>query len=553
MSKLSFLGKKLVLLLLLAISFCQAQTINITYKTEINAKFAGLDKTKVPTKLLINQAMEFAELSDYSGVFTTTNLTTKGKLTNIYNTLLMSRVQTSVTGLISPNAFKTNWDNLRAPNKIVLSGLYFKYNKFKSNAYPNFLVNNNDVITDKYVNGVWQNPYTDQQVFAVASPILVYKSLSLQVTLPASLWYTNQASSVQSIAIDFGNGAGYQAMTLGQIRTINYTSAGTYEWKYKLTLTNAQVLYSHSKLKIDIPTLASPPTSNNSIAQSFQTSNNLSSSQAIITPPPPANCTTVVTHNFIGTRQYLGAANSATLQIDYHQDDCLIHDPLIVVEGFDSGLLGVENLFGDVDYFKFKNSITAFGGYNLYNEVFNNKDIIYINFNNSRDDLKRNAYLVEDIINWVNNQKTLAGSTTPNVVLGQSMGGVIARYALRDMEVLNQTHQTNLFISHDAPQQGANIPVGIQYFARHLADQFIATPVGDYNISVDGGNNISIADIQNLLNSQGTKQLLSNYIDNSFTLNNDVFNSFQSELHSLGYPIQTRNIAISVNRQQKVD
>jgi hypothetical protein len=153
--------------------------------------------------------------------------------------------------------------------------------------------------------------------------------------------------------------------------------------------------------------------------------------------------------------------------------------------------------------------------------------------------------LVEDIIKWVNTKKAQAGSTTPNVVIGQSMGGVIARYALRDMEVLGQAHQTNLYISHDAPQQGANIPIGIQYFARHLADQFVATPLGDYNLSPVDGANISISEIQNLMEAQGTKQLLSNYIDSGFGLNNAVFDSFQLELRSLGYPVQTRNIAIS--------
>lgn len=121
----------------------------------------------------------------------------------------MARTQATVTGLISPTAFKTNWDNLRQPDKIVLSGLYYKYSKFRPDAYPNFLVNNNGIITDKYANGLWQNPYTDQQVFAIAAPILIYKGLSLEVTLPASLWYTNQAAAVQSIAIDFNDGAGY--------------------------------------------------------------------------------------------------------------------------------------------------------------------------------------------------------------------------------------------------------------------------------------------------------------------------------------------------------
>lgn len=177
MNKTYFFKKCLALLCLLLINLSQAQTTNTTYKTQTNATFAGLDKTKIPNKLLINQAMEFAELTDYSGALSTTNWTTKGKLTDIYNTLLMSRVQTSVPGLASPINFKNNWDNLREPNKIVLSGLYYKYSKFRPDCYPNYLVNNTGVITDKYVGGVWQNPYIDQQVFAIAAPIIIYKSL----------------------------------------------------------------------------------------------------------------------------------------------------------------------------------------------------------------------------------------------------------------------------------------------------------------------------------------------------------------------------------------
>lgn len=534
MNKTRFFRKGLVLLCLLMINLSQGQTINTTYKTQTNATFAGLDKTKIPNKLLINQAMEFAELTDYSGALSTTNWTTKGKLTDIYNTLLMSRVQTSVPGLASPISFQTNWDNLREPSKIVLSGLYYKYSKFRSDCYPNYLVNNAGVITDKYVGGVWQNPYIDQQVFAIAPPILIYKSLSLQVTLPAALWYTNQSASVQSIEIDFGDGLGYQIMTLGQIRTLNYSASGIYEWKYKLTLTNAQILYSHSKLKIDIPAPLTPPTAP-AAASSRQSSANTTSS----------SCPDVIPVPFTGTRQYLGTANSATLQIKYsiNNTDCKIHKPLIVVEGFDSGLLGIENPFGEVSYRNF--DISTYKSPDLYFELIN-YDIIYINFNKGRDDLKRNAYLVEDIIKDINTEKASVGSTTPNVVIGQSMGGVIARYALRDMELLGQAHQTSLFVSHDAPQQGANIPLGIQYFARHLADQYIDTPLGDYKISLAGNSgSVSIEDLQNLLESQGTKQLLSNYIDSGFNLNNTTFDSFQTELHNLGYPTQTRNIALS--------
>lgn len=475
--------------------------------------------------------MEFEELSAYNGTLTTQNLVNAGNYKGIYNTLLMARVQSNVTGLVNPTTFKDNWNNLRQANKIVLSGLYYKYNEFKPDAPNNTITITNGKLYDKYVNGVWQNPYNEKQVFAIASPIVKYNSLTMQVQLPSSLWYTNQSNSVQSIAIDFNDGLGYQPTTFGQIKTVTYTTAGIKEWKYKLTLTNGQILYSHSKLFVDAEI---PPTNNTTLNRT-------------INQPCNQDSFGIDKVEFYGTRPYLGTANQAILEIDYAANDCVIRKPLFVVEGFDSGLFGVENELGEVEYSNFKNSTLSSSS--LLGQI-NTYDIIYINFKNGKDYMQRNAYLVQDIIKWVNSVKQ---GSLPNVVLGQSMGGVIGRYALRDMEnqlasTGNQTwnHQTNLYISHDAPHQGANMPIAIQYFARHLADQFVSTPVGDMNINVSGnGGAVSIEDMQDLLNAPGTKQLLANYISSGFSLNNSVGDSFRTELRNLGYPQQTRNISLS--------
>ena len=477
--------------------------------------------------------MEFEELSNFNGVLTSNNITNKGTYTGIYNTLLMARVNANVTGLVNPTIFKNNWDNLRQTNKIVLSGLYYKYNEFKPNAPNNTITITNGKLYDKFVGGIWQNPYDEKQVFAVTAPIVKYNSLSMQVQLPTALWYTNQASNVQSIEIDFNDGLGYQTVTFGQIKNVAYTTAGLKEWKYKLTLTNNQILYSHSKIQIDADI---PPI----VAATFRRT---------ITQPCSQNAFGVDEVDFNGTRQYVGTSNQAILEIDYALNDCVIRKPLIVVEGYDSGLLGVENALGEVAYKDFKNSYLYSGSYSLPSQI-NTYDIIYINFKKGNDYMQRNAYLVEDVIKWVNSVKQ---GTQQNVVLGQSMGGVIARYALRDMEnqlasTGNQTwnHKTNLYISHDAPHQGANMPLSIQYFARHLIDQFVSTPLGDMNINMsNSGGNVSISDLETLLNQPGTKQLLNNYVASNFGINNSVGDSWRTELRNMGYPQQTRNIALS--------
>jgi hypothetical protein len=367
----------------------------------------------------------------------------------------------------------------------------------------------------------------------MTAPILKYNSLSFQVVLPSSIFYTNQNSSISSIAIDFGNGQGYQNITRDQIVTISYTQSGNYEWKYKLTNAQGQVLYSHSKIVIEGDDLQT----SGSIARTA------SQARSILCPVP-------VPVPITGTRQYLGQVGSATLQIRY-ATDCQIRKPLIVVEGFDSGLAGKENQFGESNYWTFYNKSQFNTG--LLGASLDTYDIIYVNWNNGKDYLQRNAYLLEDIIKYVNTRKASAGSTIPNVIIGQSMGGVIARYALRDMENLYAStglatwqHKTNLYVSHDAPQQGANIPLGILYFARHMSKQFITTPLGDMNINPSSsGGSVTIADLEALIDAPGTQQLLKNNVGSNYAINNNLSDTWQTELSNMGYPQQTRNIAIS--------
>lgn len=54
------------------------------------------------------------------------------------------------------------------------------------------------------------------------------------------------------------------------------------------------------------------------------------------------------------------------------------------------------------------------------------------------------------------------------VLAGGSMGGLVGRFALCHLERSNIPHRCDLFLSVDSPQDGANIPVGLQRMARYL-------------------------------------------------------------------------------------
>ena len=518
------------LLLLLAMGLnLKAQNVRTEYADKINEVFAGVDLSRVPHHLLTDYAMEFVDLKAYNGVENDSNYVSKGIYRSAYNTLLMARTQTNVADLIRPNQFYNNWQDKREAYTIALSGLYYKYSSFREDAHPDYITISDNKLYDKYVDGVWQNPYETHQVFMMAPPITRYNYKNMVVELPENLWYSNQDVQVQSIAIDFNDGNGYQTINFRESINLTYESEGIYDWDYKLTLTNGENLFSHSKIIIG-----------DNVAS-------LTQAKRLPTDPcDPANPNDLEYDEiaFQGTQQFDGKANSATIQIEYAGDSFCgdITKPLIVAEGFDTGLSGDEEPLGADNMDEFLTQIRI-PSVSLRGEI-DTYDIIYINWDQGRDDLRRNALLLEEIITWVNDEKV--DGAEQNVVLGQSMGGVLARYALANMEEESDLdHDTRLYISHDAPHQGANIPIGIQFFARHIANEFIDTPAGGAEISAGTGGSASIEEINNLFNQPGTQQLLSTYVDSSLNIDNTAFDDWQTELQSKGYPTQTRNIAIS--------
>ncbi len=143
-----------------------AQTVSTDYANTVNSIFSGLDLNRVPHHLLTDYAMEFVDLKGYNGVATDSNFVQKGTYTAIYNTLLMSRTNTDVTSLVHPNTYEDNWQDAREAYTISLSGLYYKYSRLRESVNPQDITVSNNKYYDKYVNGVWQDPYEQDQVFA---------------------------------------------------------------------------------------------------------------------------------------------------------------------------------------------------------------------------------------------------------------------------------------------------------------------------------------------------------------------------------------------------
>jgi hypothetical protein len=263
---------------------------------------------------------------------------------------------------------------------------------------------------------------------------------------------------------------------------------------------------------------------------------------------------TIFVQPITATKAYQGIFGSTMLQIDDAGNDGLITNPLIIAEGLDTGLLAQVGSIGDRDL---RTLIRDFEdaesddlsdlltGGNILVNGDQDYDLIYVNWDNGTDFIQRNAYVLQAVIDWVNEQKGIAGSTAQNVVLGQSMGGLIARYALRDMENNSEDHDTSLYISHDAPHQGAHIPPGILHMGRHIANEFLQTPLGNVEIPIEGVGNLGLITIDELLDAPAVNQMLINSVNTHGNRDNTIHTNWQTELRNMGYPQQTRNIALS--------
>ncbi len=241
------------------------------------------------------------------------------------------------------------------------------------------------------------------------------------------------------------------------------------------------------------------------------------------------------------TQEYFGEGE---YEIFLDLVDGVLDNPIILLDGFDPGdARDIGALYNSLD----------FNGNNMADilraEGF---DIVILNapqyntggkdIDGGSDYIQRNAMVLIALIDLINNEKV---GEEELVILGPSMGGLIARYALAYMEQNSLQHETRLYISFDAPHLGANIPISLQYLINYLAEAF--------------NNAAAQSIVDDVLNSPAAKEMLIDHLlghllagstylqDPSLLLPFGAPNfrdAFQAELDALGFPQQVRNVSM---------
>lgn len=157
--------------------------------------------------------------------------------------------------------------------------------------------------------------------------------------------------------------------------------------------------------------------------------------------------------------------------------------------------------------------------------------IVLVDWENHNDYIQANAMRFVELLEQY---KCKQKGDEEFVVIGQSMGCLIGRYALTWMESdeyvprtdckREKRHNTRLFISNDGPHQGVNIPLSLQWvYGNVFADGTFMSAASDIL------NTLSLGDINfstTLLKGNSVKQMLYYHYSTEF---NDEY--FSHELH----------------------
>jgi hypothetical protein len=149
---------------------------------------------------------------------------------------------------------------------------------------------------------------------------------------------------------------------------------------------------------------------------------------------------------------------------------------------------------------------------------------LVVNWQNSRQDMHINTQHVIDLINSLKCQNEAINNTEEFVILGESMGGVIANLALLKFEANEagvdcwpeKQHNCRLLITLDAPHGGAHIPMSIQRSAKFLRNHIGALYVGEPFGALRTRLFFESHDL--FLDGDAAKQLLMKHVNTNTTL-----------------------------------
>jgi hypothetical protein len=405
-------------------------------------------------------------------------------------------------------------------------------------------------------------------------------------TLQATEQNTNETGVLQ---VDFADGKGYQNIEIAKPVAVNYTDTGfkklqfRYEYKNKEGKKIKQQATSWLYVAKPLSPSIFPAGKAESVCKSCLNDDYVNQDCKFIAPVPTETnfATEKINENAINSNdggnstnrldemgqlapdeeftvsavpRRTWANNNGVVSGDaYLFKNCegKMKDPIVIVECFDE-----KNRQG------YEWGVTLFEPF-MKEVLKRGYSVVLVNFRQSGDWIENNGLVLRGIINKLNADYGPYSSNLHyqniQAVIGQSMGGQVARYELKHMEANanpmffpypNTPYPplTNVknYISLDSPHRGANIPLGMQWMLFDLTNQLSIGIVWQVLQAQGFGWLIELANqTVNSLNWGSAQQMIKYHIGSGGGDGpSGMFGRWQNTLNITGYPQHTHNIAI---------
>lgn len=423
---------------------------SLSWQEQIDIVFEHVDLSEVNSGngLLYQHAYPYYCVERYTGQLTDTFETSYSGFGLAYATLYGMSLDSS-DRLPHPSAYRGVCDTVTATSSIIpLATIHQEYYTMDSLAVTDNLiaVSGNNLYD---IPGRSRSPYIEQTCFMVAPARSTINGNTLSLVFIDSLIFNNSGKTIGNLAIDMDNGNGFVSTNLNIPITASYVESGRKHIKFKVDYTDGTTYYAYTNIKMEFGG------SLTSLAFPYDTPD--------------------ITHHLTATKGYADESGTmgyagGTVYVSYACGHTSLQKPFIWAEGYNPIIPGISGL--GLDYIDAVERIKELElddkplSQYLLDEGY---DLVVLDYDDGADYLQRTAYFIEEAINWVNAQKHAAGSDEKNVIIGQSMGGMCSRYALRDMEINGEDHEVETYISFDSGHEGVNIPLGANILLREVA------------------------------------------------------------------------------------
>lgn len=527
-----------ILLLFVAIQF-QAQSTLENYTTAVDTKLQNIDKSPITSNILLDRVISVSSIVEFNqGTRKDTTSFTHFKQV-WYELNRASYIQNIPTiEVFNDELLNKKYNENTIPIGII--NTEFHYGDAGTSQNPNIQFNAN---TETFSNISGKNPFLKKQTTIISPLKGEVTGNTIQFKTDAYFKLHKFGKPIKTLQLQT-NGSTFSLINnynfTNTSATTTYSTEGVKNLRFIVTFSDNTTKTSYGKFYLNLPT-TNLAKSNTFPLEEIFADNDL---------------------YFQGYDENKAYQGKNEYRIYYNDSITKVLDkPIIIVDGFDPSdtrkiqrsddghnekedsileLMSFESdngkdiaLLDELNKLGYDVIVVNHPKYNVSDGVNGNRTK---QINGGGDYIQRNAYV---LISLIRKLKQDQEGTEEMVVIGPSMGGLITRYALAYMEKkLEETgdhtkwnHNTRLWVSFDSPHQGANIPIGTQYWLRFHS--FLA-PVKE-NLEVK-------------INSVAAKQMLvHHHLSGSETPQGapDFRNRFQNELDALGMPQNLRKIALN--------